>query len=377
MILGGSSLQLPAILVAHKLGLETIVVDYDANCVGHKYGDKFYNTSTLDYEGIKKIALKEKIDGIITICSDRPMTVVGKIGEELGLNTISYTTSIKCTDKFEMREALNHGNVPIPAYKLCKSFSECQGAVDIIGTPCILKPVDNSGSRGVTLVERIDNLKSQYEYAVASSNNKSVLVEEYMQGPEVSVEVVVDGEVNIIQITDKITSGAPHFVELGHNQPSSLPMAIQEEIRHTTEMAVRALGIDKGPAHVELIVTKEGPKIVEVGARLGGDYISTELTPLSTGYNMVEAAIEIAMGFKVTAAKTTNRFSAIRYWNLTHEVELGKNVLTAVEKIYISPRKMASKELESSSDRECFFIVSGDTKDALDSQIYKMESNIK
>ena len=147
----------------------------------------------------------------------------------------------------------------------------------------------------------------------SSFHNGVVVVEECMEGPEVSVETLaIKGEVYVIQITDKLTTGAPHFVEMGHTQPTRLDCP--EEIKKVAIAANKAVGIEDGPSHTEIIVTKDGPKIVEIGARLGGDCITTHLVPLSTGVNMVEACIKIALGEKPDIEPTIHCGSAIRYF---------------------------------------------------------------
>ena len=139
-----------------------------------------------------------------------------------------------------------------------------------------------------------------------------------MRGPEVSVETLtVDGVCHVIQITDKLTTGAPHFVEMGHSQPTHHPDNIAERIREVTIAANRAIGITNGPSHTEIIVTVEGPKIVELGARLGGDCITTHLVPLSTGVDMVECCIRIAIGERPDISPKFQKGSAIRYFSQT------------------------------------------------------------
>ena len=184
--------------------------------------------------------------------------------------------------------------------------------------PCIMKPTDNAGSHGVVKVESFEELVKSYEYSHQSSRHGNVIVEEYLDGPEVSVEVmVVNGKVNVLQITDKLTTGAPYFVELGHSQPSQLSAEVQEQIRDVATRACKAVGIRKGPAHVEMkITTKDGPKMVELGARMGGDNITTSLVPLSTGIDMVQATIHVALGEEPDIEPKLHCGSAIRYFQL-------------------------------------------------------------
>jgi biotin carboxylase len=157
-----------------------------------------------------------------------------------------------------------------------------------------------------------------YEYSRAYSRGGDVVVEEYMRGPEVSVETLsVGGECHVVQITDKLTTGAPHFVEMGHSQPTQLCSRTVEQIKWITQAANRAVGITDGPSHTEIIVTAEGPKIVELGARLGGDCITTHLVPLSTGVDMVECCIRIALGEQPDFVPKFKKGSAIRYFEQT------------------------------------------------------------
>lgn len=130
----------------------------------------------------------------------------------------------------------------------------------------IVKPADNSGSRGVDLLKNNDaeSLKNAFEYSKSFSRTGESVVEEYIEGSEVSVETMsIDGECHVIQITDKITTGVPYFVEMGHSQPSMLSEKIKGEIAEVAKAANKALGISNGPSHTEIKVTKDGPKIEE------------------------------------------------------------------------------------------------------------------
>jgi biotin carboxylase len=205
----------------------------------------------------------------------------------------------------------------VPLYFRVKekdAFKEAVGQVRGAGYKCIVKPADNSGSRGVDLLKEDSDLDVAYEYTVHYSRGGEIVVEEFMEGPEVSVETLaIDGNVHVIQITDKLTTGAPYFVEMGHSQPSQLSEDVKERIREVAIAANKAIGIQNGPSHTEIKVTKDGPKIVELGARLGGDCITTHLVPLSTGVNMVECSIRIALGEKPDLEPKWSKGSAIRY----------------------------------------------------------------
>ncbi len=315
MILGASILQLPAIEKAAEMGLKVIALDMNPDAIGFNVpGVTKEVISTIDIPAAVKAAKRYRIDGVMTLATDMPMRTVAAIAKECGLSGITEETAIKATDKSAMRQALLNAGVPVPVFYKVNTLDEFKTAVSKMPGSFMVKPADSSGSRGILKVDHKDKAAKAYEYARSFSRNGIVVVEDCMVGPEVSVETLAyEGEVHVIQITDKITTGAPHFVEMGHTQPTRLDCA--DEIKKVAIAANKAIGIEYGPSHTEIIVTEEGPKIVELGARLGGDCITTHLVPLSTGVNMVEACIRIALGEKPNIRSTLDCGSAIRYFH--------------------------------------------------------------
>lgn len=318
MILGASILQLPAIEKAKEMGLDVIVVDLNPKAVGFNVpGIKKEVISTIDIPKIIDAAKKNNIDGIMTLATDMPMRSVAAVAKEMNLIGVDEETALKATNKAEMRRALKVANVPIPRFFIVTNREEYMKAVKQFSVPFIVKPADSSGSRGIFEVQDIHDkelIREAYEYCKPFSKCGDIVVEEYMIGPEVSVETLsVDGVCNIIQVTDKLTTGAPHYVEMGHSQPTMQCKEIKDRINEVVKAANKAVGIKDGPSHTEIIVTDEGPKIVEIGARLGGDNITTHLVPLSTGVNMVECCINIALGKKPDMKPKWIKGAAIRY----------------------------------------------------------------
>lgn len=319
MILGASILQLPAIEKAKEMGYEVIAVDMNPKAVGFEVPGVIKEViSTIDILGIVEAAKKHKIDGIMTLATDMPMRSVAAVAKEMNLIGIDEDTALKATNKAEMRVALQNGGVPIPKFFKVSNKEEYMEAVKQFTVPFIVKPADSSGSRGIFEVIDLadqDLIKEAYDYCRPFSKVGDVVVEEYMNGPEVSVETLsIDGECHVIQITDKLTTGAPHYVEMGHSQPTRHSKEIVEKISEVAKAANKAIGIKNGPSHTEIIITPEGPKIVEIGARLGGDNITTHLVPLSTGVNMVECCIKIALGEKPDIDAKWCKGAAIRYF---------------------------------------------------------------
>jgi len=370
MILGASVLQIPAIVQAKKMGLFVIAVDMNPNAEGFSYADKNIVVSTTDTEKVLEEAKNNKIDGIMTIASDRPMTTIAKVAKELNLIGIDEKTALNATNKSNMRDALKKYGVPIPLYFKVDNYEQYKHAVNEIKNKnykCIVKPSDNSGSRGVSLIENYDNIELEkvYNYCKNNSISGRIVVEEYMEGPEVSVETIsINGICHVIQVTDKITTGAPYFVEMDHSQPSLLNKDIINEIEKIAIEANKAIGITYGPSHTEIKITKDGPKIVELGARLGGDNITTHLVPFSTGVDMVDACIKIALGKEVDISRKIDMASAIRYKKCNlgkiiniSGIEEAKNVDGIKEIKIIHGIGDESKEIKSSNDRVCYAIA--------------------
>lgn len=377
MILGGSILQLPAIKKAIAKGYITIVVDRDIDAVGFKEDGVIKEViSTIDIPSVLECAKKHHINGIMTLASDMPMRTIAMVSKELNLVGISEDTALKATNKGIMRDVLSENNVPVPLYFRINNKDDYLLSVNKIkekGYKCIVKPADNSGSRGVTMISDYLNTEINEAYVHAKSNSRSeeILVEEFMEGPEVSVETIsINGDCHVIQITDKLTTGAPYFVEMGHRQPSQLNENIKKNIEDVAKNAVKSIGIENGPSHTEIIVTKDGPKIVELGARLGGDCITTHLVPLSTGLDMVECCINIAMGEAVDIDKKFNKGSAIKYL----ETDFGK--IKSINGVNEAKTVQGVKQvsivhgvgdfancIQSSTDRVGFVVSQGDTAD--------------
>ena len=357
MILGASALQVPAIEKAKALGYRVILVDYDENAVGFALADEKLVVSTLDQEEVYRQALIYKPDVVITSTSDGPVRTAAYVNEKLGKRPdLSYENSLCATIKDKMRDRLKICGVPIPKYYVAGDYEAFSDAVDRLDGHCIVKPADNAGSRGVVLFEcevsRIDReaqarrlaayadqilelKKKTYEYSKSNTRNGTVLVEEFMQGPEVSVEVmVVDGQPHILSITDKYITPPPYFVELAHCEPSRLDGKTQEKIRQVAVQAIKAIGIENAPAHVEIKVTKEGPKIVELAARLGGDFITSKLVPLSTGIDMVGTSVLLATGEKPDLMPKWQRGSAIHFLHAPEETEGVLAGITVPENLY-------------------------------------------
>jgi len=368
-IIGASILQVPAIKRAKELGYYVGVADYDPHAVGVPLADEFFNVSTIDVDGIAAAAKQFRADGIMTLATDMPMRSIAKAAEACGLPGLKMDAAVKATDKGEMIKAFEAAGVAHPWYRIAHTEDEFSAVLDTVTYPCIMKPLDNAGSRGVVLCHSKEELCAQYDYARGESRGAGVIIEEYMVGHEVSVEIVVKDFVpHVLQVTDKQTTGAPHFVETGHSQPSCLPADDLEKIRDLAGRAALAVGVENGPAHAEIMLTKDGPKMVEIGARMGGGCITTHLVPLSTGVDMIKATMDICMGQEPDIVPRFEKGAAIRFLRAPYGTITG---IEGVEEAKALPgvREIAftkhvgdtSVELLSGADRIGYVIAQSDT----------------
>lgn len=311
-IIGASYLQLPLVEKAKEMGLETHCFAWSEGAICKEKADFFYPISILEKDDILQKCIDIKIDGITTIATDMAVPTICYVAEKMNLVSNSFISSLASTNKNEMRNAFKNGNCSIP-----KFIEANNNEVNIkdFKFPLIVKPVDRSGSRGVTKVLFENQLPEAINYAISESFCKKAIVEEYVDGVEVSVETIsYKGEHTILAITDKVTTGPPHFVELAHHQPSSLSNEIQEKIKSETIKCLNALNINFGAGHSEFKIT---PKCevyaIEVGARMGGDFIGSHLVKLSTGYDFLEGVIQIALGEFEEPVLNNNHFSGVYF----------------------------------------------------------------
>ena len=320
LVLAAGILQVPVIKKAKEMGIYVVAADGSEHAVGLQLADKPIVVNITSEEEMLRVAREEQVDGVIHPCSEVSMNVMGRINDELGLSGISREAAIRATNKHLMREAFETGNAPSPKSILTESaedaWNHLQNGFDSDG---ILKPSRNSGSRGIAKVTRDmpkEDFVKAYDVALNESRDKSVLIEQFIEGPEFSIEIIVwNSKVNVLTVTDKKTTEAPHFVELGHSQPSCFSAEDVEKLKAAAVAGVKALGVNNCACHAEAKLMDGKAYLMEIGARLGGDFISTELTHLSTGIDMVAAAINCALGIEPCLEPTEEKHGVcIRYF---------------------------------------------------------------
>lgn len=361
-IIGASYLQLPLVQKAKELGIETHCFAWIDGAVCKDIADFYYPISILEKETILDICKKVKIDGITSIASDTAIPTACFVAENLKLISNSYASSLIATDKYKMRQAFLENHVSSPKF----AIADKNMVLNDFHFPLIVKPTDRSGSRGVTKIEQKNNLQNAIERAINESFSKQAIVEEFVTGKEVSVETISwEGQHYILTITDKVTTEEPYFVELEHHQPSQLNKIIKEKLKTETIKALNALGIKYGASHTEIkIINNNEAYLIEVGARMGGDFIGSDLVILSTGYDFVKGVIEVALGDFSAPEFTKQKYSGVCFLS-----EKTKKIKTIIENYRDYPEIVQAeitdqklRKIQQSADRSGYFIYQSDDK---------------
>ncbi len=294
VIIGANEFQNKLILKAKDMGYETHVFAWASGDIGEKNADYFYPISITEKDQILEECKKIKPDAVISIASDLAVITVNYVASKLGLTCNNPNNSLICTNKYEMRKAFKKYGIKTPEFQKVKSIDE----VTINKFPLIVKPTDRSGSRAIALVNNEEELKIAIDNAVKYSFEKHAIVEEVIYGNEYSCECIsYKGEHHFLTITKKYTTGFPKCIETGHIQPSDLTKEQIEEVKKTVFEGLNALSIENGASHSEFKVDENGNiGIIEIGARMGGDCIGSDLVKISTGYDFVGMVIDVALG---------------------------------------------------------------------------------
>lgn len=329
-----------------------------------KYCDVFYPVSFSEKDKVLEICIKEKIDGIISFSLESALPTLIYVAQKMGLVSNSTENLERLSNKFTMREWLNKAGISNPKYVTTSNVEDLNNIT--IPFPCIVKPIDSGGSQGVTMVYNKVELDTAFTRAFGFSKSGNVIIEEYIDGREFSVEYLsYQGKHYNIQITDKVTSGGPYFVELQHHQPADISEELHDRICNLVEHALTALCVENSASHTELKLNSRNELyIIEIGARLGGDYITSDLVRLSTDYDMVKGALEIATGTFVPPVISNKHFSGVYFYSsITPEIK--KYIDNAQEYPFIIEAFRHEKEIQEckrNGDRNGHILYQADKK---------------
>lgn len=315
-----------ALLAARRLGYNVILLadkvpDYATGMVADMEIADTYNHD-LALAAAHRLAERHQVKGVVT-WADRDVELVARIGQALNLPAPTPEAAHLARNKYAMKQALAHLPGVVPRHAKVRTIEELDQAVAEIGLPAVLKPTSASGSKGIFELRSPADLRPALEQLQSMARpdldpifrfyGAEFILEEFLDGPEFSVEGwVCNGEVFVAGITDKLTTD-PFHLEYRHIHPSIQPEAVQQEITARTALVVSTLGLNHCAFHLECKYTSRGFRLVEVAARIGGDYITSHLIPLSTGIDFYSEVIRVITGQQPRVEPRRTAYAGVRF----------------------------------------------------------------
>ncbi len=334
----------------------------DDHISAERYADHFYDLSFTEKEKILEICKQEGVQGVTSFLIESALPYVYFISRGLGVPCNSPICEALTANKYTMREQMRKEGVSIPAYKAVKSTDE---PFDI-PFPVIVKPSDSGGSRGITLVRNENEYGDALKRAMSWSPSKTALVEQFIEGREFSIEAIsYQGKHYVLQITDKETTGAPYFVELSHHQPADLTDKQWKDIEDLVLKMLSALKVEFGASHTEVKMDANGvPYVIEMGARMGGGFITSDLVKLSTGYDFVKGVLEVSTGSFTAPTFPIRKYSGIYLLCEETKERVLPYILNRSQYPFVVDADIWGeiKRVQCNSDRGGYFIYQADKK---------------
>lgn len=340
---------------AHEMDIKTYCFSNVDSSFIHESIDVFNNISIFEKDKIVEQCKEYGINGVIAT-TELTVPVAAYVAECLHLSGLSYQISQVITDKYRNRVACKS------VAGLCQPyFEEFVDREELrkgdFKYPLIVKPTSKGGKQGITVVNCIDELLAAFDYAKEKSHDDPVIVEEYISGgQEYSVESLsYQGKHYVIQVTEKISSGPPHCVELGHHQPADLSVEMRKKVEDVVILGLKAVGVDNSSCHTEIKIVDGKIYLIEFNCRPGGDHIAWPLTFLSTGYNYIKGAIQIALDtfVEVDYSKFDRKYAGVFF--VTKQSAYLKPVFDKCEQFdWLYHKNHISDELLSLEHNDCY-----------------------
>ena len=298
LVLAGGFPQKDLIRKLKARGIETILADYYSHPVARDYADKFFRISTLDVGAIKQLAIDESVDFIITVCTDQAVLTMAQVSEELSLPCyIDYDTARNVTNKAYMKQVFADKNIPSAKFIISENLEKINYSG--LKYPLIVKPVDCNSSKGVRRVDNDNDLKIAFEKAVSLSRTKTAIIEEFISGKELSVDVYVErGKAIVLEVTtSEKLKVKDRFVIFRTWHPADVSATVVEKIQLIAQQIADAFGITDAPMLIQMLSNDEKVFVIEFSARTGGGvkHLSIERR---TGTDMISAVIDLTLGIK-------------------------------------------------------------------------------
>lgn len=386
LVLAGGFPQIALIQELKNRGIFTILADYYENPVAKPYADKFYQASTLDVNAIRNIAANEKVDFVITACTDQALLTVAKVSEDLGLPCyIDYQTALNVTNKQYMKKVFREHHIPTAKHTVMGEFDETR--ICDMRYPLIVKPVDCNSSKGVKKAFNVQELIPAFQAAVNYSRTKTAIVEEYIEGEELSADIYVEnGVAKLLSVStlDKIPNNDKFIIHRGFYTWEKTER-VRPVVEKIAQSIADAFGLKNSPMLIQMIYDGQNAFVLEFSARTGGG-VKYLLIQKASGFNVLSAVIDLTLGKLPTlnAVAPENKFITNefiyckpgRFERLSGFEELkAKGVIAD---FYLFKWQGAEfNTIENSGDRVAGFTVQADTLDALKRKHSEAVSNMK
>lgn len=298
LVLAGGFPQIALIQELKSRGIEVVLADYNEEPVAKKYADKFFRISTLDVDAIRILAVEEKVDFLITVCTDQALHTVAKVSEDLGLPCyLDYDTALKVTNKQHMKRVFAERGIPTAKHLILGQLDEA--AVANMRYPLIVKPVDCNSSKGVRRCDNLKELKTYFAEAVQFSRTNTAVIEEFIEGEELSVDVYVEGgkaHVLCISNSEKLAD-KDKFVIFRTIYPAAVDESIVRQVETISQQIADAFGIEDSPMLIQLLTDGKSAYVIEFSARTGGG-VKYLLIRHVSGFDVVKAVVDLTLGIK-------------------------------------------------------------------------------
>lgn len=298
LVLGAGAGQLGLLEAAQRLGLYVVAVDRDPAAPGFRYADRRAIVSVEDDHAVERLAAAERVDGVIAPGIDFPVAVASRVAARHNLpHPLAPEVAQIAVSKLRQRERLVAAGIPHAPYCVCASVTDAEDAVAELGLPCVMKPPDRQGQRGLSVVASAEDVAQGFDTALEAARGPTVLVERLVRGPELTVNgITIAGTFHPLTVTDRVIAGPPAFgVALAHVWPSELGREIVGAAVELARAAAEAIGVRDGPTYTQVLVGEDGPVVGELAARLGGGH-DAELCLAALGVDLNALAIAAALG---------------------------------------------------------------------------------
>lgn len=400
LVLGAGQDQIPGILKAQEMGLYVIALDGNPDAKGKQFADEFYQVSIKHFEQIEDFIehdLKKKIDGVIAFGVDIPH-IISRTATRLNVNyTICNEVAQLSEDKYLSKCFMRKAGINIPAFQLISQREDISDFINQHHFPIIIKPIDNSAARGVSFIDSLEQIEIAFSEAFANTNSDQILIEKYLDGPQVSTEsFIIDGKIHNIGFADRNYANMerffPHIIEDGGDLPSLyMTKSLKESLSEQLQLIIDGLSIKNAVIKGDIVIHQGKLFIIEFALRLSGGNFSTTEIPQNTGVDFLKIAIKLHLNETINALELTptqNKHISIRYKFVEghQQGEIKKLMLpeksenVILQAFHVNTGEIIEPQTKNHANRLGFAITQGSSREhaiqCAEQQINKMDISI-